>query len=75
MARSKQHHSINMQLPICQVQLACDGTIMRPGATVCSKCRDKQAKANKPPPPLRGDNTCITKAELKARQARSGADK
>lgn len=62
----------NTKLPICELQLACDGTIMRPGGnTICSKCRDKQAKLKKPPPPLRGENTCVSGAELRARIARS----
>lgn len=56
-------HVTNLKLPLCQLQVACDGAIIKHGATACYRCREKQAKKAKAPPPLRGENTCVTDAE------------
>lgn len=64
MAKSRAHGP-NMSLPICKLQIACDGSVVKAGSTTCYRCREKQAKKNRPPPPLRGENTCVSGAERK----------
>lgn len=60
--------TLNMHLPVCASQIACDGARIRTGNTICYKCRDKMAKRNKPPPPLRGEHTELTRSERKERE-------
>lgn len=56
-------HVTNLKLPLCQLQVACDGAIIKHGATACHRCREKQAKKAKASRPLRGENTCVSGAE------------
>lgn len=60
-----RRHSVNLRMPICSLQIACDGVAVKGENAVCYKCRDKQAKKAKTPPPLRGATLCVTKKELK----------
>lgn len=56
-------HGVNMQLPLCSVQVACDGAVIKQGASACHRCREKLAKKNKAPPALKGAKTCVSGAE------------
>jgi len=45
-----------LSVPICKVQVACDGNNARPGQDSCGPCKEKLRKQNKPPKGLRGEN-------------------
>lgn len=59
-------HVVNMNLPLCTLQVACDGAVIKKGSTACHRCRDKQAKKErmaKSAAILRGENTCVSGSE------------
>lgn len=57
--------ALNMHLPVCTAQIACDGARVKTGNSICYRCRDKAEKRNKPPPPLKGEKAALSKSERK----------
>ena len=52
-----------MKTPICTKMVACDGSNLvgknRIEKGYCGKCEEALAKRNKPPPPLKGENSAL----------------
>lgn len=46
---------LNLHLPVCTAQVACDGAQVKTGNTVCHRCKKKLEDRNKPAPKLRGE--------------------
>lgn len=59
----KQYYSTSdMRTPICSKMIACDGANLAPRAIergYCGKCKEAMEKKNKPPKPLRGENSAL----------------
>ena len=62
--------------PLCQLMLACDGntlTVSSRDRGYCGKCAEALAKKNRPPPPLKGENTALPAATRKVDAAKGAA--
>lgn len=62
--KKQSYSSTNMRTPICLKQVACDGiNLVGPSAErgYCGKCKEAMEKKNKPPKPLKGENSALPK--------------
>lgn len=55
---------LNYNVRICVSQVACDGNRVQGKDATCYHCRAKMQARTKPPKPLKGERTELTKGEM-----------